>query len=542
MQRLTKETSNLVVRLQNANQTKSWFSTSRPEEEICGLLGQIGDTGEAPALPSVSRFLSNSNAKIQQAARRTVHSLLSQLSPYDLMYVGESFDWAYGWYSRDSWDKLKPTEVTGVAGQQGEEGHTAVLGLMTFHRNGYVRHEAVRQLSKLHDGSELNFLLIRQNDWVEQIAADAQAAVTDRLANADALLLEESLEIILHLASLKRYDHGETITKTIDVLLREESSDVLRRVVHSPSRNVRRQIVRHGLEKSGDHHTRLVPLGIESEDAVIRLACCRHLTRAYDEESLTDVLDRLTKDRYMPVRREALRRRAEQFPNAATEIWKQALLDRHRSIRDLACWHIAKRRTESPTTLYRNAIHKSPTSLPALEGLAETCDESDIAFFRHLLTHPIPSRRCVAVRGLVRIGKASSVNEVLPMLRDESPRVVRAVWKTIGPHQQHVPRDELFTVAMDGKTLVARHTAVTILADMGKWESLPWLLKIASEAKADTAEYAEQIIRKVCACNTVFTKPSKSATEKITRELERSKHFVAEEVQDLVKAELSRFG
>ncbi|MCP4173415.1 MAG: HEAT repeat domain-containing protein [Fuerstiella sp.] len=244
----------------------------------------------------------------------------------------------------------------------------------------------------------------------------------------------------------------------------------------------------------------------------------------------------------MPVRREAIRQKAKRFPDAAREVWKQALLDRNRSIRGLACWHLTKAGGTSPSTIYRNAVNIAPESLSALEGLSETADESDLDFFRHLLKHLLPSRRCVAVRGLVRIGKESLVNEVLPLLQDDSPSVVRAVWNTIGPYLDVVPQNDLFAAAMDGKLLVARHAAVDMLADMNKWESLSWLLKIASEAREDTAAHAELIIRKLCARNSVFTKPSKLSKETITRELERSRNSVAEEVLNLVEIELNRFG
>ena len=542
MVRLTPTTLNLVSRLQKARTTKAWFFRTHQQKTIRNLLLRLGAAGEAAALPCVARFLSDSSTEIQQTARSIVRTLLSQVSSCELMHVGELLSSPYHWGTADSWGNIVPSEIAGIAGNPEEDGHVAVLGLMTFHRNGYVRHEAVRQLSTLFDGTEFRFLLIRQNDWVEAITKDAQAAVAARLVDAKIQFLENSLKAIFHLASLRRYDHGETIRRTVDIVLREGNDSALRRIVNSPSRTVRRQIVRLGLAKAGDHRRRLVSYGLESDDAVIRLSCCRYLFLVYESERLTEALNRLLEDRFMPVRREAIRQKARRFPDAAPEVWMQALLDRSRSIRELACWHVTKTVRTLPRVFYRAAVQGTPKSLAALEGLSETADESDLAFFRHLLKHPLPSRRCVALRGLVRIGMESLVNEVLPLLLDDSPSVVRAVCSAIGPYLEVVPRNELFTAAMDGRLLIARHRAVGILADMDKWDSLPWLLKIASEAREDTAAHAEQIIRKVCARNSVFTTPSQLSRQKITRELERSANSVAEEVLALVKSELNRFG
>ncbi|MCP4173416.1 MAG: hypothetical protein GY758_21880 [Fuerstiella sp.] len=247
-----------MIQLQKVKTTKPWFFRTNQEKTIQSLLQRIGATGEAAALPCVARFLSNSNTEIQKTARSIVRTLLPQLSSCELMHVGELLNSSYGWHTADSWDDITPSEIAGIAGKPGEDGHVAVLGLMTFHRNGYVRHEAVRQLSTLFDGTEFRFLLIRQNDWVEPIAEDAQAAVAARLVDAKVPVLENSLEIIFRLASLRRYDHRETIIRTIDVVLREGNHSALRRIVNSPSRTVRRQIVRLGLEKAGDHRCRLV--------------------------------------------------------------------------------------------------------------------------------------------------------------------------------------------------------------------------------------------------------------------------------------------
>lgn len=71
-------------------------------------------------------------------------------------------------YCHDAFYNIRPEQVQSIA--RDEATRTAVLGVLSNHHNGYVREEAVRLLSQVTDGSELPYLLVRQNDWVAPIS------------------------------------------------------------------------------------------------------------------------------------------------------------------------------------------------------------------------------------------------------------------------------------------------------------------------------------------------------------------------------------
>lgn len=542
MRQLAKEAMEIVHQLYDLERSNAgWLHTDK-EETTRRLLSKLAAAGEIAALPCVARFLSSTDETTLRCLRHTIGTLFAGLSPNELLHFTDLFDWGYGWFINDLVCKLTPSRIAVIAGDQQEEGHAQVLGLCSFHRSGFVRHEAVRLLSELKDGSELPFLLLRQNDWVMPIAKDAQAAVVLRINDDYVEHLAKSLEIILHLNSLRRHDHSDTVGKTINVLLAEQNDAFLRAAIESRDRAVRRNVVRFGLAKPGEHLRRLIPYGLKSDDAIVRLNCCCGLSLIHADDSLLVALDGMTTDRFMPIRREALRRKAEHFPEMANETWQHALLDRHSSIRELACWHVRNTFETEPNLHYRTALRENPNSLSALEGLSETADESDIEFFKQLLTHPLPSRRCIEIRGLIRAGKEASVRIILPLLRDESSGVMRAVGKGVGSFLSAVSEDELIAIAIDGEAHAGRQTAVKILADLGKWRSLPSLIKIASEADSETSKYAGRLIQSACWNNRVYTAPSHENKEKITDALEKSRASLHPQTIRLVEAELKRFG
>jgi len=380
MRQLTKEALKIVNQLYDVDRRGSGLPWTNKESITRNLLNQLAEVGEVAALPCVARFLSSSDEEILRCLRRTIATLITRLSPNELLHFTELYDWASEWYTNHLW---------GV---------------------------------------------------------------------------------------------------------------------------------------------------------IVRLNCCRCLSLIHRDDISLAALDGMTKDRFMPIRREAFRQKAEHFPDTADEMWKYALLDQHSSIRELACWHVRNTSHAAPNAYYRNALQENPESLSALEGLSETGDESDIEYFRQLLTHSLPSRRCIAVQGLVRVGKEASVRMILPYLRDESPSVVRAVCKGVSSNLSAVSDDELVAVAMHGESLFGRNTAVRLLADLGKWRCLPNLLKVASGPDADTSEFAQQIIRQTCNNNRVFTTPSQDNKEKIADALAKSRDSLPPEIVCLIETELKRFG
>lgn len=538
MWKLSDESVEAIRQLYELERPRFWFGRAKREEGICDLLNALAEKGEPEILPVVARLVTDPSSRVRRSARHLVTSLLATLSPYDLIQLDDLSSWSY---PADAWDKVKPSDVADVAGEAHGSSHSSVLGVLSFHRNGFVRQEAVRHLTEVQDGSELPFLLIRQNDWVVQIAEDAQTAVKNRINDTYLPHLVRSLRLVLHLNTFSRYDHSSIVDGTIDILLDEKFRDALRSVVESSEREVRRRVVGYGLEKSGEHRIRLVSVGLESDDPIVRLSCCRAVPLIYNNNRLAAVLARLKEDRFMPVRREALQIEAGQFPTTARETWQQALLDLSRSIRELARFHLTKIGYTDFAAFYRRAIADSREARSAIEGLAESGDSSDIGFFQRLLEHPLPSRRCAAIRGLSRVQREAAVADALPLLNDDSPSVVREVRHAVGPHLHLLAGENILAVALDAGSLFARKNAVALLADFGKWQSLPWLLRAATKAEKETSAFAEQMIERL-SDNRVFTKPTEQQAQDIEAALSEAKGRVSPKVIVLVEDELVRFG
>ena len=92
----------------------------------------------------------------------------------------------------------------------------------------------------------------------------------------------------------------------------------------------------------GTHRPRVVEHALSSTDSVIRLWGSRHVRPCFLGKALEGILGSLSRDGFMPVRREALIIQAETSADSGRGVWRRALLDGNASIRELARFHLGE--------------------------------------------------------------------------------------------------------------------------------------------------------------------------------------------------------
>ena len=320
---------------------------------------------------------------------------------------------SWGWYVSDAWDKLKPSDIGSLIADPA--CRSAIVGFVSFHRNGYVRHEAVRLLSGIHDGAELPFLLIRQNDWVKPISAEAREAVRCRLKDDNLPAFFHCLPLVVHLLKFVRHDHSELVHQIILKLLRPDRDDLLTEVLRFSNRDVRREVFRIALALDGEHQRRVVFHGLDSNDAVVRYgvrARCgpvsgpKRLTRFFGDFNKTATCRFDGKD--CPSKPTFTQR-------GTKKVWHRALLDLNASIRDLARFNLQNVPGFNGAEFYRLWLTTKEPSLSAISGLGETGVVSDLPQFREFLRSGHPGWRRASVRGLAALGQITVVPELVGM-------------------------------------------------------------------------------------------------------------------------------
>jgi HEAT repeat protein len=505
----------------------SWLAVNGSDDEIVTFLDRVVDREDSDTLSGVTACLFHPSSEVKSAARRAIHRLLVQVSPERLLHLGETIGRSWRCYISEAWDRLSPAEV-GTLSSEGPS-RSSVLGLLSFHHNGYVRHEALRLLSQVHDGSELSYLLIRQNDWVKPISSDARCAVKARLDEGYVPEFMANLPLVLHLLEFSRHDHSDLVRQVVGMLVQPEHDEFLEKAINSDDRAVRRAIVRLALEADGEHRPGIIKHALASSDGVIRLWASKHVRSCFSGEALESILRTLRWDRFMPVRREALIIQSETSPDLGRNVWHHALLDGNASIRELARYYLTKSGEVDFPTVYRRALIEHPQSVAALCGLGDTGERSDVAAIRAYLESPLPRLRRAAVRALANLGRESVVADLARYLQDDSPAVVREVSRQLQASPSFIDGDRLCRFVMADNRQQVRDTALRLIFAMGKWRSLPWLIRSAAHSDGQTAEHAQELVETWFTpprCNRIFTKPSLAERQMIIGALDDSRRLI----------------
>ncbi len=506
MRRLSEKATEIVDRLYKLDKASGWLGRPRYCSDIIAALIELSSLKEPASVACVSRFLFSKDQTVRSTAQDAVAKILLGIAPLDVLQLSDAFGWEYGGYVDHAWNNLKPSQVGSLASVESDHASAAILGLLSFHRSGYVREESVKHLSQIADGTELPFLLIRQNDWVESVSQLAILAVKDRLAAEYIEHFTRNIELVAHLPEFGRNDLSEIAKEAIGQLLLPENDELLRAALYTRERTANRRLLKYGFELTGTHSSRLARHGLASDDAVIRLWSARRLLSELPDESL---IQQLTDDSFAPIRSEAYQTKVHQSPESADVVWASAAFDRSSGIRDLARFHLRKYSHIDVHQLYLDKLDASPGSLPALAGLAECALADDETLLRQYSRHRYPSRRRIAISGLVRILGDTMADELVDWLGDVSPTVAKQAERSLKDIPNAIDGHRLFAVLKHSSTDAGRLAVLRLFYEMGKWKCLPWLIRSTGLENAFVDEHAEVLAYWWLESNTVFTKPKK---------------------------------
>ena len=136
---------------------------------IISLVEELAQTREFPSTLYLLHLCFRSDRTVAAAASAAIRRLLEGLPPLKFAYLDQVMRKLSPVYR---FPELKRGELGKV--RVADRDAPFVLGLTSFHSDGYIREEALRRLALGRSGAELPFLLIRMNDWVKEIRLAAR--------------------------------------------------------------------------------------------------------------------------------------------------------------------------------------------------------------------------------------------------------------------------------------------------------------------------------------------------------------------------------
>lgn len=474
--------------LQELRRKAGWWETLSGGTRRIEVIAGFGNSREAGLIPPLAAFLMNAHSDVRTAAQAAVERLITSLPVKQLIGFDD--------FSRGQWDGLsydnpwrRLDAVT--LGQFAANSEFGALAFASMHPNGRIREAAVKYLAQLDEGRELPFLLLRTNDWVKPVRELARKFTLDRLHPNYASAYLSNLPLILRLEGCRRVEHGELIDGVGRLLASDACRAVLEDGLRSEDRDTRLACLR--FLNSGGNGARRDALikALSDRDALIRLWAARLLLGTATGEEREKICDLLEKDRFMPIRREALQACLVAGGTRATAKLRSALFDRHRSIRDLARFHLRDELDAAAT--YREAIGASNGAdlAVAIRGLGECGDKSDAKRLATYLDNPTVGIREAAVTAIGQLDARSHEESLRMAIVDTSARVSKAACAALEPLFPGKTDLQLYAPMLAAEPDPHRRRRILRLINhASKWVRISHLLAACRDTSAEVSEFA----------------------------------------------------
>jgi hypothetical protein len=436
------------------------------------LLRRVGEIRELAAVPALLGVVYAGSGAAGRAAAGAIDRIVGtcevgDLAPLDVMCRGLG-----------EWRVPPGPGVVALAC-----GFIGTLGVIGSHGSGYVREAVVRALADHRGGAELPFLLIRLNDWVPQVRDAARRAVAERVRPEYVGSLARCLPLIERLRDQGRGDHGAVYDATVALLNGAQGRAELRRAIGAADRQTRRVAFRLLVDAPGDDVPTVLGEALASADTVIRLWAAREARCRLDGDALQEALARMARDRFMPVRREALYGRVERMPASASRYLRETLLDPHASMRDAARFYLGKRGEGDVAEFYRERLAAAAENELAtvISGLGETGGVADAAAVARFLDHPMPRVRRAAVRAVGRLDREGHGEQIVAALGDDSPTVAKAARDAVSGRPELRTAGRLWPIFESARRPHVRRIVLELLAELRWWDAAPLLATAAAD-------------------------------------------------------------
>ncbi len=439
-------------------------------------------------------------------AARSVHKVVLEATTSELVWLDQVLRRTSS-YSGDylyEWQKLSPDQLRKI--ERFEDASVSLLGIASFHSSGYVREAAVKRLALMTSGAELPFLILRVNDWVANVRDVACEAIRARLKPDYARSFIRNLTLVSRLEQAGRSDCKPLVQAIYQLLQSGESRRALLEALESDDHFIRRACFKLALSSI---EPEIVRKALDQEDTVVRLWAAQRVSSAFTGAALDQFLKMMKHDRFMPVRREALRILVRQNSPALLVGLHTALLDTHASMREEARYHLRKLERMEVAAFYRQQFLDGVDLYPVISGLGETGTTTDDHLIVPYTSHDAGKIRAAALRALAKLNPRAHVGLFIESLDDEVPHVSLQALKALAGMARAIDGERIWEVFRSAAHAHVKRNALSLLERLGKWDSIYYLLRAVRDSDEAIADMSKFSIRRWLAqFNRSFSSPT----------------------------------
>jgi len=438
-----------------------------------------------------------------------------------------SYSWSYEWES-ESVNSLLDSDMS-------QDEKINIIGLSTFHPNGYFREKALDELFKIDSNKILTFIIIRTNDWVDVIREKATKYLIEYISKENFISIMEHFTLFKHTAEYSRgdsYKIMEEINRLADTEnLKEEILTCLKCRDNHARDFCYTVLIKRRLIDS----TNLINTILKERIARIRGNAIEKIIKTLSDEKLYSLKDKLLKDKGYKVREIAL---TELFNRGYFDIPDKlefALVDKYYSVRELARYYMRKLGFKDFVKFYTERLLDSSNNEYALLGLAEVATIDEIELLKSNLNHKkIPVIKKI-LKSLSNIKFSRCESEVINALNDESVGISNEAKRILINNKGMFDVNSIYKIYKETNIFIVKRNAAVVLCNSPKWDSIRFIMEMAT-CNDETISSIGMIAlnRWEMTFNRSFTQPTSTQLEEIKKSYIKYKGDLSKEFIDWI--------
>lgn len=489
---------------------KSYYPADNYSKEYIEEVLNYTQVSLLTKIPAIFELLLTSSPELKMRAAQVLYKYVSPLNILELSRLDSLFrehtslHWSYDWKKENPESLFIPN--------MSEEEKTVILGLCSFHPNGYFREKALHKLAQQNTGKELPYLLLRYNDWVQEIRRPAEQYVESRLTE------QHLKEIVKCLPYIINNENSNAFKKAVQLLTEKQSFPYLDKGTDSKVRSIRLACYQMMMFLNVINKESLIKYYSKEKEPSLRLFIFNEWTRDLTVDDFTSYYPLLKRDKSPTIRLKVLENVNFYFLSESFKQLEAALLDKSRAMRVYARFLITKHDTSYDFAKYYSQMitaHKSAHK--AILGLGEVGRKEHVELIAPYLKHHNVAIVKAAIRALAMLDGETYKSSFADLLNCKHRGISKAATKAIATLNYEDMKESLYTLYEDTIYDHTKNNTALLLSSLPKWQAIIYIIKFSVNAEDDEISRLgkRKLERWTAHYNRSFVLPTKQQIESI---------------------------
>lgn len=395
------------------------------------LVSELQNISDPKTIPLLLPLVFRPNKKLAKLIADVLNKILIQIPSDEFIKIDEmiihSYHDSHGIFHGTFLDdeslikKVKNLDLDPSA-------YNAIFVLLSSHKNGYIREAAMQELSFQYPNLTIPTLLIRANDWVENIKKNATNQLIELSSIHNINLFLPHLILLRQLQQKQRYDHNELIS-FIENKLAKDCQDELLQIIacqnKEKSRIAFKILAINNLKLPG-----LIDLSSLSHDLVIKGNLLKLANKQLPQQELEYLLSRFLKDKSAIIRKKCIYIYLDRFVDnrqILKDVLKDALFDKAFSIRELARFYLRPIGADIQRIYKEALINKTRPKSIAIMGLAEAGEKEDFMVIEPYLHSSAFDIKSACIYAIFKLKPDNKQQLILNQLPSTSEKIIKTI-------------------------------------------------------------------------------------------------------------------